>query len=56
MLDGTSTDVATDACALALVGGKLVDFKFLNDDVLFVLWQPEGTFLHSTPFHLATRA
>ncbi|KLU87614.1 hypothetical protein MAPG_06611 [Magnaporthiopsis poae ATCC 64411] len=41
MLDGTSTDVATDACALALTGGRLVDFKFLSDDVLFVLWQPE---------------
>ncbi|KAL8370862.1 hypothetical protein RB595_000957 [Gaeumannomyces hyphopodioides] len=41
MLDGISTDIATDVCALALTGGKLVDFKFLNDDALIVLWQPE---------------
>lgn len=41
MFDGMSTDITTDVCALALTGGKLVDFKFLNDDALMVLWQPE---------------
>ncbi|EJT81403.1 hypothetical protein GGTG_01383 [Gaeumannomyces tritici R3-111a-1] len=41
MLDGMSTEITTDACALALTEGKLVDFKFLNEDALIVLWQPE---------------
>ncbi|EHA57965.1 hypothetical protein MCOR27_003712 [Pyricularia oryzae] len=42
IINGISSTVTTDVYSVALTGGKLVDFGFLNADVLLVLWHPDG--------------
>lgn len=43
IINGISSVVHAEFCEVYLGEGKMVDFKFLNDDILLALFYPEGT-------------
>lgn len=42
IINGISKAVSTGVCSLSLGSGRIVDVKFLNGNILLILWRPEG--------------
>lgn len=42
IINGISSAVSTSVTGLSLAGGRILDFKFLNDSSLLLLWAAQG--------------
>jgi anaphase-promoting complex subunit 4 len=42
IINGISSAVSTSVTGVSLAGGRILDFKFLNDSSLLLLWAAQG--------------
>lgn len=52
IINGISSPTATGVTSIAMPGGRIVDFKFLDDRSLLVLWTDSSKTHHSLSHNL----